>query len=42
MSLSTHETQCIQMIEIYYTTLTNYSMKYLTMCKVYTDAGGIK
>ena len=26
----------------YYTTLTNFSTKYLTMCKVYTDVGGIK
>ena len=25
-----------------YTTLTNFSTKYLTMCKVYTDEGGIK
>ena len=25
-----------------YTTLTNFSMKYLMMCKVYTDVGGIK
>ena len=25
-----------------YTTLTNLSTKYLTMCKVYTDVGGIK
>ena len=25
-----------------YTTLTNLSTKYLMMCKVYTDAGGIK
>ena len=25
-----------------YTTLTNFSMKYLVMCKVYTDVGGIK
>ena len=25
-----------------YTTLTNFSTKYLTMCKVYTDVGGIK
>ena len=24
-----------------YTTLPNYSMKYLVMCKVYTDLGGI-
>ena len=26
----------------FYTTFTNLSMKYLVMCKVYTDAGGIK
>ena len=25
-----------------YTTLTNFSTKYLQMCKVYTDVGGIK
>ena len=25
-----------------YTTLTNFSMKYLMMCKVYTNVGGIK
>ena len=25
-----------------YTTFTNFSMKYLVMCKVYTDIGGIK
>ena len=25
-----------------YTTLTDFSMKYLLMCKVYTDVGGIK
>ena len=25
-----------------YTTLTNFSTKYLMMCKVYTDVGGIK
>ena len=25
-----------------YTTLTNLSMKYLMMCKVYTDVGGVK
>ena len=24
-----------------YTTLTNFSTKYLVMCKVYTDVGGI-
>ena len=26
----------------FYTTFTNFSMKYLVMCKVYTDVGGIK
>ena len=26
----------------FYTTLTNFSLKYLVMCKVYTDVGGIK
>ena len=26
----------------YYTTLSNFSTKYLVMCKVYTDVGGIK
>ena len=25
-----------------FTTLTNFSTKYLVMCKVYTDVGGIK
>ena len=25
-----------------YTTLTNFSTKFLVMCKVYTDVGGIK
>ena len=28
--------------ETIYTTLTNFSTKYLVMCKVYTDVGGIK
>ena len=27
---------------INYTTLANFSTKYLMMCKVYTDVGGIK
>ena len=27
-------------VKILYTTLTNFSTKYLTMCKVYTDVGG--
>ena len=26
----------------HYTTLTDFSTKYLTMCMVYTDVGGIK
>ena len=26
----------------FYTTLTNFDMKYLVMCKVYTNVGGIK
>ena len=26
----------------FYTTFTNFGMKYLLMCKVYTDVGGIK
>ena len=26
----------------FYTTHTNFSTKYLVMCKVYTDVGGIK
>ena len=25
-----------------YTTFTNFSMKYLLICKVYTDVGGMK
>ena len=29
-------------IVLLYTTFTSFSMKYLTMCKVYTDVGGIK
>ena len=33
----------LKTIGIYpYTTLTNLSTKYLVMCKVYTDVGGIK
>ena len=27
---------------LFYTTLTKFSTKYLMMCKVYTDVGGIK
>ena len=30
------------LLKISYTTLTNISTKYLVMCKVYTDVGGIK
>ena len=26
----------------HYTTLTNFSTKYLVMCNIYTDVGGIK
>ena len=26
----------------FYTTFTNFSMKYLVMCKVYTDVSGIE
>ena len=29
-------------IKTFYAALTNLSMKYLMMCKVYTDVGGIK
>ena len=29
-------------INCLYTTLTDFSTKYLVMCKVYTDVGGIK
>ena len=32
----------MQNIKGLYTTLTNFSAKYLVMCKVYTDVGGIK
>ena len=28
-------------VRLNYTTLTNFSTKYLMMCKVYTDVGGI-
>ena len=27
---------------VIYTTLTHFSTKYIVMCKVYTDVGGIK
>ena len=30
-----------QVIKYFYNTLTNFSTKYLVMCKVYTDVGGI-
>ena len=33
---------CSYSLTIFYTTLTNFSTKYLVICKVYTDAGGIK
>ena len=29
-------------VQQHYTTFTNLSIKYLVMCKVYTDVGGIK
>ena len=29
-------------MNVKYTTFTNFSMKYLAMCMVYTDVGGIK
>ena len=32
----------LQWVQRPYTTLTNFSTKYLMMCKVYTDVGGIK
>ena len=31
-----------ELVASLYTTLTNFSIKYLVMCKVYTDVGGIK
>ena len=34
--------QWLDNVKIYYTTLTNFSKKYLVMYKVYTDVGGIK
>ena len=38
-----HNQETIPNVHIYvYTTFTNFSMKYLVMCKVYTDVGGIK
>ena len=33
---------CVPEENSFYTTLTNFSMKYLVMCKVCTDVGGIK
>ena len=32
----------IEAIQNIYTTLTNFSTKYIMMCKVYTNEGGIK
>ena len=32
----------LTLYSLIYTTFTNFSMKYLVMCKVYTDVGGIK
>ena len=32
----------VVMLYLSYTTLTNFSTKYLMMCKVYTDVGGIE
>ena len=32
----------LNQIRTIYTTLTNFSTKYLAMCKVYSDVGGIK
>ena len=36
------KTNITTMQVVIYTTLNNLSMKYLMMCKVYTDEGGIK
>ena len=33
---------CMKDVVKVYTTFTNFSMKYLVMCKVYIDVGGIK
>ena len=36
---------CLLLLPLFmevYTTLTNFSIKYLMMCKVYTDVAGIK
>ena len=35
-------TQDLTVSKRFYTTFTNFSTKYLVMCKVYTDVGGIK
>ena len=32
----------IDLYNMFYTTFTNFSMKYFVMCKVYTDVGGIR
>ena len=42
-----HWRHCVVVLEqdtfiLAYTTLTNFSTKYLVMCKVYTNIGGIK
>ena len=39
--LSSTDSSCTLTIKIS-TTFTNFIMKYLVMCRVYTDAGGIK
>ena len=31
-----------ELVALLYTTLTNFSTKYLVMCQVYTDVGGIR
>ena len=40
--LSAHSIWHWVLINLSYTTLTNFSTKYLVICKVYTDVGGIK
>ena len=40
--LSTISISSKELLIIHYTTLTNLSTKYLVMCKVYADVGGIK
>ena len=39
---SVNATVCKSKVKHAYTTLTNFSTKYLVMCKVYTCVGGIK